>query len=146
MSVKTLMFPSLGIKSENKDQDNLTIPLENLDVNCAKSKAIVNLLSECDRTHLEFSRLFCQAVRDSSFQRFGKRAIRKKNDFQKDDFILIILAQGVKYGLVDEVISPHTIRAKLLNKHRKIKTALRVEDFAAEQCTLLHRKQDCLVY
>ena len=66
--------------------------------------------------------------------------------FQKDDLILVMADQGVKYGLVDEVISPHTIRARLLNKHRKIKTALRVEDFAAEQCTLLHRKQDCLVY
>ena len=143
MSVKTLMFPSLGIngKSENKNnEDNLTIPLENLDVNGTKSKVIMDLVSECDKTHLEFTRLFCQAVRDSSFQRFGKRATRKKNDFQKDDFILIMVAQGVKYGLVDEVISPHTISARLLNKHRKIKTQLRVEQFSAEQCTLLHRK------
>ena len=135
------MFPSLG-KSENKNEDNLTINLENSGVNGTKTKGIMSLISECDKTHLEFTRLFCQAVRDSTFQRFGKRATRKKNNFQKDDFILIMVAAGVKYGLVDQVISNHTISAKLLNKHRKIKTQLRVEEFSAEQCTLLHRKVD----
>ena len=143
MSVKNLMFPSLGItgKSENKnDEDNLTISLENLDVNGTKDKDIMGLISECDKTHLEFTRLFSQAVKDSSFQRFGKRATRKKNDFQKDDFILVMVAQGVKYGLVQEVDSPHTISVKLLNRHRKIKSQLRTEKFAAEQCTLLYRK------
>ena len=139
MSVKTLMFPSLG-KSENKNEDNLTINLENTGVNGTKTKGIMNLVSECDSTHLEFTRLFCQSVRDSTFQRFGKRATRKKNTFQKDDFILIMVAAGVKYGLVNQVISNHTISARLLNKHRKIRSELRVEEFASEQCTLLHRK------
>ena len=101
----------------------------------------MGLISECDKVHLEFTRLFSQAVKDSSFQRFGKRATRKLNHFQKDDFILVMVSVGIKYGLVEAVDSPHTISVKLLNRHRKIKSQLRTEKFAAEQCTLLYRKQ-----
>ena len=68
MSVKNLMFPSLGIteKSENKD-DTLTISLPNngLDVDGTKDRSIMGLISECDKVHLEFTRLFSQAVKDS---------------------------------------------------------------------------------
>ena len=140
------MFPSLEIagKSENKDdEDNLTISLEKLDVDVTKDRDIMGMESGCETVHQEFTRLFSQALKDSSFMRCGKHQVKslsKRRFFQKDDFILVMAAQGIKYGLVQEVNSPHTISVKLLNRHKKIKTQLRIEKFSAEQCTLLHRK------
>ena len=110
-----------------------------------RDRDIMMMQSGCETVHQEFARLFSEALKDCSFMRSGKhqiKSISKRRLFQEDDLILVMVDQGIKYGLVDQVISPHTISAKLLNKHRKIKTQLRVEQFSAEQCTLLHRKID----
>ena len=139
MSVKHLMFPTTGI-SEKDDTLIIPLPSKNSDVVTTRDESILSLISDSDKTHLEFVKLFTQAVKDSSFQRFGKRVTRKLNQFQDGDFVLVLVNAGAKYGIVDTVNSPHTVSIQLLNRNRKIKTQTRIEKFAAEQCTLLYRK------
>ena len=139
MSVKHLMFPTTGI-SEKEDTLIIPLPSKNSDVHSTMDEGILRIISESDQTYLEFAKLFTQAVQDSSYQRFGKKVTRKQNKFQDGDFILVLVNVGAKYGIVHKIISPHTISVQLLNRNRKIKTLTRVEEFAAEQCTLLYRK------
>ena len=98
------------------------------------------LIANSDKTHEEFCRLFIQSVTDSSFQRFGSKVTRKKNTFRVEDFVIVLVADGAKYGVISEIVSKHTVKVRLLNKNKKIKTMTRIQSFSAEQVTLLHRK------
>ena len=133
------MFPTTGI-SEKDETLIIPLPSKNSDVVTTVDQDILNLISDSDKTHLEFCKLFTQSVKDSSFQRFGKKVTRRQNQFQDGDFVLVLVNSGAKYGIVDKIISPHTVSIQLLNRNRKIKTETRIEQFAAEQCTLLYRK------
>ena len=103
-------------------------------------KNIMLLIANSDKTHEEFCRLFIQSVTDSSFQRFGKKVTRKKNTFQVEDFVIVLVTAGAKYGVISEVVSMHTVNVRLLNKNKKIKSITRIQSFSTEQVTLLHRK------
>ena len=146
MSVKGIIFPSpenLEISENNKHEDNLAIAIQKGPVDVTRDRDIMMFQSGSETVHQEFARLFKEALKDSSFMRSGKhqvKAMSKRRLFKEDDFILIITDQGIKYGLVNVAISNEIISARLLNKHRKIRSELRVEEFASEQCTLLHRK------
>ena len=133
------MFPNTGLSEKD---ETLVIPLssKNSGVVTTEDQDILNLISDSDQTHLEFCKLFTQSVKDSSFQRFGKKVTRKQNNFQEQDFVLVLVNSGAKYGIVDQVVSKHTVNIQLLNRNRKIKTETRIQPFAAEQITLLYRK------
>ena len=139
LSVKHLMFPNTGL---SEIDETLVIPLsvKQTDVVPQDDQDILTLISNSDQTHTEFCKLFAQSVRDSSFQRYGKKVTRKQNTFQEQDFVLVLVASGAKYGIVSQVVSNHTVNVQLLNRNKKIKTATRIQPFAAEQITLLHRK------
>ena len=143
MSVKHLMFPSASMDSGLSEIDNeLVIPLTVKQTNAAPTdpQDIMSLIANSDQTHAEFCRLFIQSVNDSSFQRFGKKVTRKKNTFQVEDFVVVLVAAGAKYGIISQVVSMHTVNVRLLNKNKKIKSVTKIQSFSTEQVTLLHRK------
>ena len=103
MSVKNLMFPSSLMDSSLSENDNeLVIPLTVKQTDAAPTdpQNIMFLIENSDKTHAEFCRLFIQSVNDSSFQRFGKKVTRKKNTFQVEDFVIVLVANGAKYGVI----------------------------------------------
>ena len=106
------------------------------DVDSMKCPGVMTLI-----THQEFCRLFAQSVTDSSYQKFGSKVTRRKNNFRLDDFVLILLANGVKYRIVIEITSKHTIMVKLLNKNKRTKDMTRSQSFSVEQVTLLYCKE-----
>ena len=52
---------------------------------------------------------------------------RRTPNFKLGDFVLVLLGHGVKYGLVEEIVSKHTLTVKLLNKNMKSKTQTRLQ-------------------
>ena len=66
---------------------------------------------------------------------------RKKNIFQEEDFVVVLVAAGAKYGIISQVVSNHTVNVRLLNRNKKIKSVTKIQPFATEQVTLLHRKK-----
>ena len=120
-----------------KDENYLVISFmkEKDDVDAMGSPGVMTLIASADNTHQEFCRLFAQSVTDSSYQKFGGKVTRRKNSFKLEDFVLILLANGVKYGIVNELISKHTIRVKFLNKNKRTKVTTRSQSFSVETST-----------
>ena len=143
MSVKDIMFPSnMSSSMSEKDDNDLVISfMKENDVDSMKSPNVMTLIASADNTHKEFCRLFAQSVTDSSYQKFGSKATRRKNNFRLDDFVLILVAAGAKYGIVSEITSKHTIMVTLLNKNKRSKVTTRSQSFSVEQVTLLYRKE-----
>ena len=106
------------------------------DIDAMGSPSVMTRRASADSIYQEFCRLFAQSVTDSSYQRIGGKA-----KFKLEDFVLVLLANGVKYGIVNEIISKHTIRVKLLNKNMRTKVTIRSQFFSCEQVTLLYRKE-----
>ena len=142
MSVKDIMFPSNMSSSLSEKNDDLVISFaKQNDVDLTDSPAIMSLIASADNTHREFCRLFIQSVTDSLYQRFGSKVTRRKNTFRLEDFVVILLADGAKYGIVIEIVSKQTIMVRLLNKNKRIKAMTRTQSFSVEQVTLLYRKE-----
>ena len=134
------MFPNTGL---SEIDESLVIPLsvKQTDATPSDDQDILTLISNSDQTHTEFCKLFIQSVRDSTFQRYGKKVTRKQNIFQEEDFVLVLVATGAKYGIISQVVSNHTVNVRLLNRNKKIKSVTKIQPFATEQVTLLHRKK-----
>ena len=138
LSVKNLMFPSCITYNISETDDNLVISFLGIesDADRRQNLGVMELIAATDHTFSEF----CQSVRDGKFHRFGGRVSWRKPNFQIGDFVLVLLNTGVKYALIDKVISKHTVQVKLLNKNMKKKTQTRLQSFSSEQITLLYRK------
>ena len=91
-----------------------------------QNPGVMDIIANTDRTFAEFVKIFHQSVVDRKFHRFGSKASRKQGSFNLDDFVLVLLATGVKYGLGNTVVSKHTVEVKLLNKRNKTKTLTRL--------------------
>ena len=102
------------------------------DVDTMGSPGVMTLIASADSIYQEFCRLFAQSVTDSSYHRFGGKVTCRKANFKLEDFVLVLLANGVKYGIVNEIISKHTIRVKLLNKNKRTKVTTRTQSFSVE--------------
>ena len=46
--------------------------------------------------------------------------------FQVEDFVVVIVAAGAKYGIISQVVSMHTVNVRLLNKNKKIKSVTKI--------------------
>ena len=144
LSVKDIMFPSNMSNSLSKNDENdlvISFMNEKDDVDAMGSPGVMTLIASADSIYQEFCRLFAQSVSDSSYQRFGGKVTCPKANFKLEDLVLVLLANGVKYGIVNEIISKHTIRVKLLNKNKRTKVTTRSQSFSVEQVTLLYRKE-----
>ena len=140
--MKDLMFPSTMTNSLSEKDEELVISFMGVkkDADHLQNLEVMQLIAGADSTFQEFCQIFAQSVRDGSYQRFGGKVTRRTPNFKLGDFVLILWGHGVKYGLIEEIVSKHTITVKLLNKNMKSKNQTRLQSFSCEQVTLLYQK------